>query len=276
MRHALLFVVMAGLVACTTAASAAMIVETFDSYANGTAILAIPNSPTGSGPWGPSTASNTVVAGGGVAGSNGLSNASPIFNWKAQPFNWAGFDNGKKIMMAMDYKTSSTGKFDDNRVGWTINADSATSSANQLALQVDNTTDGGMVTYWDTVRVVLDPLANIKNSTWYRFEVEYTKLSNTSARMVGTLTELDASGNKTGTPYVGTVADTSALGANSPTVAHFTSANQWPSYKCYVSGNVADNASFDADPVPEPSTIVLVAAGLVALCGMAWRKRRAG
>ena len=58
---------------------------------------------------------------------------------------------------------------------------------------------------------MLNALAGIKNSTWYRFNVEFTKLGVTNARIVGTLTELDASGNPTGTPYVGTVANTATF-----------------------------------------------------------------
>ena len=46
-------------------------------------------------------------------------------------------------------------------------------------------------------------------NTWYRFEATITKLTDTSARIDVSLVELDGSGNPTGTPYTGTVDDTS-------------------------------------------------------------------
>ncbi len=121
--------------------------ETFDSYANGTDIVTGPPS----GVWAPSTG-YTVIDAGGVAGSKGLSIASPIFNWKAQPFQWSTLATGTKVAMSLDFQSSTAGKFDDDRVGWTVNADSATSSANQLALQLDNVEEGGMVVYWNSTR----------------------------------------------------------------------------------------------------------------------------
>ncbi len=76
--------------------------------------------------------------------------------------------------------------------------------------------------------------------------------------IVGTLTELDASGNPTGTPYVGTIADTSTF-ANPPTTALFTAAQQCPSFKNHdaAAGN-ADNATFTITPAgPQPPTVAI-------------------
>ena len=219
----------------------ATVTETFDSYPDGKALTAV----GGSGVW--TIGQNTVITNGGVNGSAGLSTGGPIFNWKAQPFQWGTLINGAKVAMSLDFQSSATGTFDDDRVGWTVDADSSTSTANQFALQLD-TPEGGMTVYWNSTRTVLNALAGIKNSTWYRFNVEFTKLGVTNASIVGTLIELDASGNPTGTPYVGTVADTATF-TNPPASARFTSAFQWPSFKNYsaVDGN-ADNATFTYTP----------------------------
>ncbi len=76
--------------------------------------------------------------------------------------------------------------------------------------------------------------------------------------IVGTLTELDGSGNPTGTPYVGTITDTSTF-ANPPSTALFTSTQQCPSFKNYntAAGN-ADNATFTITPAgPQPPTVAI-------------------
>ncbi|GEM_PF-522266 len=236
-----------------TALNVVSFAETFDSYANGTVITNI----GGGGFW--TSGANTVVSGGGVNGSGGLGTSSLIFNWKAQTFQWSALDIGTRVAISLDLQTSGTGKFDDDRVGWTITPDASTSTGSQLALQLDNTTEGGMVLYHNLTRTpVLNALSGIKNSTWYRFKVEFTKLSATSAKIVGTLTELDASGNPDGTPYVGTVADTSMF-ANPPSTALFTSAQQCPTFKNHnpATGN-ADNATFTiTQPGPQPPIVTI-------------------
>ena len=203
---------------------AATVTETFDSYANTTVITNI----GGGGVW--TIGQNTVVSGGGVNGTAGLSTGNPIFNWKGQPFQWGTLIYGAKMAMSLDFQSSADGKFDDDRVGWTIDADNSGTTTHLLALQLDNTTEGGMVVYWNTTRTLLNALSGIKNSTWYRFNIEFAKLGVTNASIVGTLTELDDSGNPTGTPYVGTVANTATF-ANPPDPARFTSTSQWPSFK---------------------------------------------
>jgi hypothetical protein len=221
---------------------AVTVTETFDSYADGTVITNI----GGGGVW--TIGTNTVVSGGGVNGTDGLSTGSPIFNWKEQLFQWSTLVVGTKVAMSLDFQSSATGKFDDDRVGWTIDADNSGSSTHQLALQLDNVDETGMVVYWNATRTQLNALAGIKNSTWYRFKVEFTKLGATNASIVGTLTELDATGHPTGTPYVGTVANTATF-VNPPEAARFTSSFQWPSFKNLnaADGN-ADNATFTMTP----------------------------
>ena len=255
------------LLALTAPVGAVTVVETFDGYTNGTDLTAI----GGGGVWTP-TAGYTVVDGGGVAGSKGLSSASSIFNWKAQSFVWSTLAAGTKVSMALDFQTSSAGKFDDDRVGWTTNADSATSTGNQLALQLDNTGETGMVVYWNSTRTNLNTLSGILASTWYRFNVEFTKLTDTSAGIQGMLTQLDGSGNLIGTSYVGTVPDTSTFSNPAPTTLFTNSATQWPTYKNYsVTGGNADNATFGITVVPEVSSMALLS--LLGLPLALWRRR---
>jgi|GEM_PF-1194274 len=223
--------------------------EPFDTYANGTLLSAI------SGWW--TAGTYTVISGGGVAGSAGIGTdgGSQILNWQGQPFQWSTLAAGTKVAMTMDFQTSASGNlFDDDRVGWTVDAASNITSANQLALQLDV---AGMECYWDSNRTVLNPLSGIKVSTWYRFNVEYTKLTATSAGIIGTLTELDASGNPIGTPYVGTIADSSAAPYSAP-AGRFTSTSQWPSFKNYsATGGNADNARLTITPPAPPVTTLL-------------------
>ncbi|MCX6924991.1 MAG: Ig-like domain-containing protein [Verrucomicrobia bacterium] len=235
---------------------AATVTETFDSYANGTVLTTI----GGSGVW--TIGANTVIDAGGVAGTKGLSSSGTIFNWKGQPFQWSTLAAGTKLTMSLDFQSDASSKFDDDRVGWTITPDASTSTGSQLALKLDNNQEGGMVLYHNSTRTpALNALSGIKASTWYRFSVEFTKLTDTSAAIVGTLTELDATGNPTGTPYVGTIADTSAF-SNPPSTALFTATQQCPSFKNYnaIVGN-ADNAAFTITPPTPPPTVTLSLTG---------------
>ena len=224
--------------AFTPAPTVVSVWETFDSYANGTVLTTI----GGGSVWTIGTG-YTVIDAGGVAGSKGLSTGGGIFNWKGQPFTWSTLATGAKVAMSMDFQSDASAKFDDDRVGWTITPDAATTTGSQLALQLDNSQETGMVLYHNGTRNQLNALAGIKASTWYRFNVEFTKLTATSAGIVGTLTELDVSGNPTGTPYVGTIADTSTF-SNPPSTALF-GGSQCPSFKNYntLTGN-ADNVGF--------------------------------
>jgi len=235
------------------AANAPAVTETFDSYSNATVLTTI-----GGGSVWTVGSGYAVIASGGVGGSNGIGSSNTIFNWKGQGFTWSSLVVGAKLAMAMDFQTSDTGKFDDDRVGWTITPDASTSTGSQLALQLDNSQEGGMILYHNLTRTpALNALNGIKVSTWYRFNVEFTKLTATSAGIVGTLTELNASGNPTGTPYVGTIADTSTF-ANAPSTALF-GGSQCPSFKNYnaVGGN-ADNPSFIITlPGPQAPTVAI-------------------
>ena len=138
---------------------AAAVVETFDGYAGGTLLASL----GGGGIWW-TGGGHAVVAGGGVAGSNGIGSEtsdSYFFNWQGQPFQWSALASTDTVAIGLDLRSSPAGTFDDDRVDWTVDAASNTSSDNQFCLQID-TADGGMVCYWDTNRTVLNALEGIK------------------------------------------------------------------------------------------------------------------
>ena len=253
------FILVATLLAGLLTNAAFAVTETFDSYTNGTPIASI----GGGGIWWTGGA-HSVIAGGGVNGSGGVGSETAdsfIFNWQGQPFQWSAMASNDMVTIGLDFQSSPVGTFDDDRVGWTIDAGVNTSSGNQFALQLDSAT-GGMQCYWDTNRTVINALAGIKASTWYRFRVKYTKLTETSAAVEGTLTELDATGNPTGTPYVGTIAD-SSLSPYSLPASRFSSANQYPSFKNFraLVGNV-DNAYFSNAPDSLEYVVVISVDGM--------------
>ena len=140
-------------------------------------------------------------------------------------------------------------------MSWTINGTS-NSSNNQFGVQLDHP-NGGIVTYWSNViggtkiNDVIVPLtaggSGTQANTWYRFKAEITKLSATSARIDVNLVMLDASGNPTGTPLTGSIADTSALASgHTPDAGYFTPTTMYPSYKNYTSAAApADNTCFE-------------------------------
>ena len=82
---------------------------------------------------------------------------------------------------------------------------------------------------------------------------------------VGDVWQIDAGNAGNGSPY--TFVDVSIDGN---TVNYRTFDNSGGTF------HVVESWNQTVSTVPEPSTIVLAAAGLLALCGMAWRKRRAG
>ena len=168
----------------------------------------------------------------GVASSIGLDSGGTIFNWTAHPFNWNAADF-QKLVLQGDFKTNVTsGQFDDDRLSWTIDG-ASTSSNNQFGVQLDHP-NGGIVTYWSNVlsgtkiNDVIVPLTALgtngtKANTWYRFQAQITKLTATSAKIDVSLVELDASGNPTGTPLTGSIADTSSLASgHTPAAGYFT------------------------------------------------------
>ena len=217
--------------------------------------------------WFSTTSGPMVSSDIGVAGSIGLDTGSAIYNWTDHPFNWNDSDF-QKFVTQQDFKTGTDGKFDDDRIGWTIDGTS-TSSNNQFGVQLDHT-NGGIVTYWSNVfggsktNDVIVPLTALgtdgtKASTWYRFRAEITKLTSTSAKIDVSLVELDAGGNPTGTPIIGSIADTSLLASgHTPAVDYFTATSMWPSYKNYTSSPApADNTCYQVVTSPAPTCYAL-------------------
>jgi len=221
--------------------STGLVCETFESLVPGSTI------GTYAG-WYDGGAGPVVTAGNGVASSVGVATANSIFNWTAHPFNWNAADF-QKITLQGDFQTSGSGGFDDDRLSWTT-AGTSTSSNNQFGVQLD---PGGIVTYWSNVignakvNDVIVPLSGLTASAWYRFTAEITKLTATSAKIDVSLVLLDASGNPTGTPYTGSIADTSALASgHTPAAGYFSPTTMVPSYKNFNSiAGATDNLCYE-------------------------------
>ena len=190
-----------------------------------------------------------IGAANGVAGSQGLGAASNIFTWSAHTFDWNASDL-VSVSMQMDFKTDGSAHFDDDRIGWMI-GNPTTSSSNIMSVQLDPGGSGYNIEgYWDGVssadrRPSIVNLTSLNGDTWYRFWVKFTKLTSTSCSIDVSLTELDGSGNPTGTPIKGTIANTAVLGADEPNSKYFTSGLS-PAFKNYtVAAAPADNAHFE-------------------------------
>ncbi len=237
--------------------------ESFNAYAPGGTIGTYTGWSDGGSGAGP-----VVTAGNGVAGSIGLAGSTSIFNWTAHPFNWSAADF-QKLVLQQDFQSSSSSTFDDDRLSWTLDGSSNVSN-NEFGVQLDNA-DGGIVTYWRTsggtqVKNVIAALTGIQANTWYRFKSESTKLTATSVRIDVSLVMLDSTGNPTGTPIIGSIADTALL-TGIPNPAYFTTANLTPSYKNFnaVSG-AADNVCYQAvtgTPVSYTLTTSVVGSGSI-------------
>jgi len=250
-------------------ATVAVWTDNFDSYAGDSAV-------NGQGGWNQSNGGSnyTIVAGGGVAGTNGVSTnvtGSYQINWTGHPWDWGTLAVGDQVIARMDFQANGSGLFDDDRVGWVL-ASNPDSSSHHFAVQLDNSA-GGLETYFRNLsgsRVYQTTLMNWAalgtptGSNWYREEVVVTKktigLGAGGAQVDVNFWALDGAGNVIAgsqrSASYGLI-DTSALRGFSGTV--------YPMFKNYsgTAGN-CDNAYFEI--TPEPATLGLLAAGgLLAL-----------
>ncbi|MBN2495437.1 MAG: hypothetical protein JXR96_12655 [Deltaproteobacteria bacterium] len=180
-----------------------------------------------------------VGSGVGCAGSVGLTPGRWIFIWTAHPFDWKA-PNFKRVILEMDFESQFDGRFDDDRVGWTIDCES-TDTSNVFGVQLDpGPFELGLQIegYWDIEDEedyrpeIADLMGSISAQTWYRLRAEISKRSAVSARIDVMLWELDASCEIIEPPVAsGSIADTAALGADEPDGKYFTSGAMWPVFK---------------------------------------------
>ena len=220
-------------------------------------------------------------AGIGVSGSVGLTNGTTSFTWVAHPFDWND-PTVTGVWFEMDFQTSSAGTFDDDRIGWTI-SDTDDSSDLIFGVQMDpggSGAGGNIEAYWDGAtfgdnggRTSIADIPALSGNDWYRFHVDITKLTATSARLDVTLTALDVSGIEGAVVASGTLADTDALpntpGEAIPNTGYFTAATMWPVYKNYTAADGAvDNPCFGiygGTPIEYTLTTSIVGNGSVVL-----------
>lgn len=216
--------------------------------------------------WGQSGTSDDPIiqAGAGVGGSVGLSAAARNFHWVARPFEWKD-PTIAGVIIRMDFQTpGNTGDsywpFRD-KIGWTTNQFS-TDSAEWLQIELYKNQIRGswknasgsdrtptIVTY-DVTPGVTPMTAN----TFYRAAFKLTKLTMTSAKIDVSLHTINPDGTTGSEVISGTIADTDALGSDTPNPALFTAPAMWPTYRNYNNGASAkcDNAYFEIIRISAP------------------------
>ena len=219
-----------------------------------------------------------VNATNGVAGTQGINNQHAPFYWTAHPFDWSDSDF-ISYTGNMDFSTDGNGGFDDDRLGFYYGA-LGTSSSNVMSVQMDPGGSGMNIEgYWDGVggadkRPSLVNLTGLLSAnTWYRLKATYTKTAISNEPIIDvTLNAVNGDGS-TGALVVSASLDTGTLPAGERPNTKYFSGTVYPAYKNYNSG-YADNASANV-VVPEPSTFVLAAIGLIAMLAYARRRRKA-
>jgi hypothetical protein len=239
-RYGLVVLALGAVLAMSGVAPAQIYSEGFEAgYADGTSLSGYaPEWFARTGSQGP-----TIMFGQGVADSVGLSAAQKHFQWSGKPFTWTDSDLGA-VIISMDFQASAaeaTGApFDDDRMGWSIVGGQELSDADFLCVQLEAGEIRGFFRTSPTSTTTRAPtLATLPALTplgWYRFRVTFTKLTNTSARIDVSLTELDDNGVPGNTVASGTVADTSVVDTIwkwVPSSHYFTTALLYPTFKNY-------------------------------------------
>jgi len=195
-----------------------------------------------------------VTSGNGVAGTIGLAPSGTIFTWDAHPFNWSDPEI-LGVSFRMDFESSSSGTFDDDRIGWATSITS-TSSDIQFGVQLDDP-DGGVVTFWRNSAEVryqepITTYSGILTNTFYRLRANITKLTLTAVKIDVSLTRLDGSGNELQVVASGSLANTSSLGSDAPAARYFTATSMWPSFKIHTTAaGDGDNAYYELINTPK-------------------------
>ncbi len=212
--------------------------EAFDSFTVGQTIGTNPG-------WYDAASGPVVGASNGVASTRGLGASGTIFTWSAHPFNWND-PTFAKVTLEMDFESSSSGNFDDDRVGWMF-GHPTTNSDNIFAVQIDSNSHR-LEGYWDggttlDRRPKIDTLVGIVANTWYRLRAQITKLSARSARVDAWLIRLNASGDSIALAASGSIANTQSLGADSANHKYFTPTTVYAAFKNHtIAAADADNA----------------------------------
>lgn len=226
-----------------------------------------------------------INATGGVGGSVGWDSSGDPATWTAHTFDWTAGDFNT-YSAAADFKTDGSGKYDDSRIGFSIN-NPTVSSSNVMSVQMDNGGDGAsgqnIEGYYDGVggsdkRPSIVNLPVLSADTWYRFSTVYTKTGVSNEPIIDVKLESlnQTTGAVTGTLVTGSL-DTGTLPAgDEPDTKYFISGLN-PAYKNYTGDNKLDNvlASIDVG-ISEPEPVVPEPAGLglFGLALLAMRRRR--
>lgn len=223
----------------------------------------------------PSPAAARSASAAGVAGSRGVASARLGFTWVGHPIH-RGDPRLLAVTIGGDWQTDPKGRFDDDRVGWTLSPDDS-SSQHHFGVQLDPEGPGGtpavlpepgaagaprlvVESYWDgegadgkdAGRAPIVELPRLSPSTWYRLRARFERLTGESVRIDVTFVELDSNGEPTGPVTRGSLADTAALvrgpAVIRPAARYFASETVWPVFKNYFKvGGGFDNAFLETE-----------------------------